>query len=60
MERLPRDLKPKGFLHWVSVHESQKCEVREYDVLFNVSDLNSLEDYMTGINKESKVVYNNS
>ena len=53
-------MKSKGFLHWVSVDEAVKCEIRVYDYLFNVYDPNELEDYITGINPDSKIVYKNS
>jgi glutaminyl-tRNA synthetase len=52
--------KPKGFLHWVSVTEAVQCEVRVYDLLFNDHDPNQLEDYVKGINVDSKIVYKNS
>ncbi len=48
----------KGVLHWVSIAQAVKAEVRLYDRLFNVPDLNDAEgDFKDHINKESLQVH---
>lgn len=60
LERIADRTKSQGFLHWISVDEAVKCETRLYDYLFNVYDPNELENYIDGINPDSKHVYKNS
>ncbi|CAD8207787.1 unnamed protein product [Paramecium pentaurelia] len=60
LERLGKDVKPKGFLHWLSVKEATPCVVRLYDYLFEAYDPNELDDYIKGINPNSKIVCANA
>lgn len=50
-----KDVKPKGFLHWLAVKEAHPCVVRLYDYLFEAYNPNELEDYIKGINPNSKI-----
>lgn len=48
----------KGVLHWVSIEQAAKVEVRLYDRLFNVPDLNDAEgDFKEYINKDSLQIH---
>lgn len=60
LERLDKGVKPKGFLHWLSVSESHPCVMRLYDYLFNDYNPNELDDYLKGLNKDSLVVHRGS
>lgn len=51
-------MKIKGVIHWISEKESRSCEVRLFENLFKVEDPNSLEDFKTGLNEESKIILN--
>jgi len=49
--------KPKSFVNWISRKDSVNCEVRLYDVLFNIYDPNTLkENWLQGLNPKSLVV----
>jgi glutaminyl-tRNA synthetase len=43
-------------LHWISHEDSVDCELRLYEVLFNVYDPNSLPNYLDGVNKNSLLI----
>ena len=52
-------LQVKGTLHWVSIPQAVKIEVRQYDRLFKVEDLNSIEgDFKDQINPDSLKIIN--
>ena len=54
LERLPANAeKPKGHLHWLSAEEAHPCTIRLYDLLFTAYNPNELDDFLTGINKNS-------
>ena len=55
LEKLGKDQKPKGFLHWLAVKEATPCVVRLYDYLFDAYNPNELDDYVNGINPNSKI-----
>eukprot|EP01016_Furgasonia_blochmanni_P028774 TRINITY_DN3027_c0_g1_i1.p1 TRINITY_DN3027_c0_g1~~TRINITY_DN3027_c0_g1_i1.p1 ORF type:complete len:514 (-),score=174.75 TRINITY_DN3027_c0_g1_i1:218-1759(-) len=48
--------KVKGHLHWVSSKDCLDAEIRLYDVLFTVEDVNALDDYLTALNPNSLIV----
>ncbi|GKT32217.1 Glutaminyl-tRNA synthetase [Aduncisulcus paluster] len=51
--------KVKGFIHWVSEHDSKDCEVRLYTNLFK-GDKPDPENLIASVNTGSKVVYHKS
>lgn len=52
-------VKVKGVIHWVNEADAVKIEVREYDRLFKVEDVNSAEgDFKEHINENSLVIHN--
>ena len=54
-------LKVQGTLHWVSIKDAVKCQLREYDRLFRVEDPSSEEgDFKSYINPDSLHVINNA
>jgi glutaminyl-tRNA synthetase len=47
-------LSVKGVIHWVSIPHAVEAEVRLYDRLFNIEDLNTIEDdFRNHLNPES-------
>ena len=54
IEKVPNVEKQKGLLHWVSADDSIVAETRVYDYLFDAYDPNELDDYIAGLNKNSK------
>ncbi|MEG1579863.1 MAG: glutamine--tRNA ligase/YqeY domain fusion protein [Bacteroidaceae bacterium] len=54
------DRKVKGTLHWVSVEQAEKAEIRLYDRLFNIENPSTSElDFRELLNKDSlKVIHN--
>jgi glutaminyl-tRNA synthetase len=54
-------LKVQGTLHWVSIKDAVKCQLREYDRLFRVEDPSSEEgDFKSYINPDSLHVIENA
>lgn len=54
-------LKVQGTLHWVSIKDAIKCQLREYDRLFRVEDPSSEEgDFKSYINPDSLHVVENA
>jgi glutaminyl-tRNA synthetase len=43
----------KGVIHWVSVAEAIPVEIRLYERLFTVEDMNTVDDFRDSINPES-------
>lgn len=55
----PEGKKVKGTIHWVACHAALDAEVRQYDTLFTLEDLNQVpegKDYKDFINDKSLVV----
>jgi len=47
------EIKPKSYLHWIAAEDAVDCTIRQYENLFECYNPNELEDYVSGINKES-------
>ncbi|HMJ71449.1 MAG TPA: glutamine--tRNA ligase/YqeY domain fusion protein [Cyclobacteriaceae bacterium] len=43
----------KGVIHWVSVAEAIPVEIRQYERLFTVEDMNTVDDFKDSINPDS-------
>jgi glutaminyl-tRNA synthetase len=54
-------IKAKGVLHWVSIEQAVKVEIRDYDKLFTVESplADEKKDFMEFFNNESLKVMNN-
>lgn len=52
--------KPKTYVHWISKDDSVTAEVRLYDVLFTEYDPGKIDDYISIINPNSKIVMQNA
>ena len=53
----PDGRKIKGTIHWVSAAHAQTARVQVYDRLFNVVNPGKLEDFHSGLNPDSLVIY---
>ena len=53
----PDGRKVKGTIHWVSAEHALPATVRVYDRLFNVVNPGKLEDFHSGLNPDSLVIY---
>ncbi len=58
----PTDRKIKGTIHWVSAKYAIDINVRVFDKLFTIQDLNNMpegSEYNDYLNKDSVIIYNN-
>ena len=52
--------KPKGVIHWVDANNCYRGKVNLYENLFNVPNPGAAEDFLSTVNKNSKIEIENA